>query len=408
MLSPEDVRFITSNKDRIDEAFRACDLNDRLGTMATLNREFGESARAVAELFYARASAVGKYPDPESMVLCTDSAQQATPWIIASHRAERIARYCASTPSITRVQDITCSVGTEILALQAHYGEHGGSGPLLIGSDIDAGRLAMAKANGLRCILQMDALHPAVHIAAGNEPHTVIIADPARRAGGKRIVAPEDLMPPLPDVVETYAGQLLVIKCAPGLDYSEWQGIVSIASVDGSVKEACLYSSHFAKSPGQVREAVVFRGGQLHDFIDSTEPELNQTDTRPPGRYIVEPDGAVIRAGLVAHWAARHDLWFLDPHIAFLSGDSIPAGHSGWEVISQVPIKKLKAEVKAQGFSSVEILVRGANYDPDQLRKKLALGKKGKKGATQGAIIIARIGDTAQAFVCSAREFAEK
>ncbi len=36
------------------------------------------------------------------------------------------------------------------------------------------------------------------------------------------------------------------MKCAPGLDFSQWPGLVSVASVNGNVKEACLYTPGLA------------------------------------------------------------------------------------------------------------------------------------------------------------------
>ncbi|MDO4909190.1 MAG: SAM-dependent methyltransferase [Corynebacterium sp.] len=408
MLSPDEVHYLASNIDHIRDIRAGMDsLGDRLAVMGQLNKEFGDYARAVAELFYAWESATGKFPNPQSLILCTDSAQQATPWPVAYYRACRIAEL-AKTKNISVVTDVTCSVGTELLALQEVI-ESDASGVdveslNLIGSDLDMGRAAMARANGVDYVLRADALAPAV---LGPR---IVIADPARRSGGRRIVRPEDLMPPLPDVVDTYAGQPLAIKCAPGIDYSEWQGLVSVVSLDGGVKEACLYSQEFLSCEQlQVREAVVIKDGVVHEQITSMEPDFDAPEKNGVlGRYIVEPDGAVIRAGLVGHWAARHGLWFLDPHIAFLTGDSIPAGHSGWEVKSCVPLKKLKAAVREAGFDSVEILVRGVNQDPDVLRKKLGLGKKKSKNPRPGAIILARIGNNAQAYLCGPREFVEK
>ena len=106
------------------------------------------------------------------------------------------------------------------------------------------------------------------------------------------------------------------------------------------------------------------------------------------GRYFYEPDGAVIRAGLVQQWAARHELAMLDPHIAFLTGERVPDGYSGFPFIEAVPLKKLRAALKAHGAGSLEILVRGVNVDPDQLRGKLKL-----KGGRPMAVAIARIGE---------------
>ncbi|EUA33916.1 hypothetical protein I552_4697 [Mycobacterium xenopi 3993] len=40
--------------------------------------------------------------------------------------------------------------------------------------------------------------------------------------------------------------------------------------------------------------------------------------------------------GLVRHYGARHGLWQLDPDIAYLSGDRLPPGQRGFEVLEQL------------------------------------------------------------------------
>ena len=207
------------------------------------------------------------------------------------------------------------------------------------------------------------------------------------------------MLPPLPDLLEAWAGHAMAVKCAPGLDFSGWDGLVSLVSVDGGVKEACLYTPDLAD--GETREAVVIRDGvdRVTDLLDDAPGEQL---AREPGEFIIDPDGAIVRAGLVRHYAVREGLWMLDERIAYLTGDRLPEGTSGFRFIEQVPLKKLKSALGGHGAGSVEILVRGVDVDPDQLRKKLAL--KGKKSM---AVVITRIGTTGVALVCGPRERAE-
>ena len=98
------------------------------------------------------------------------------------------------------------------------------------------------------------------HIADAQYPATIpgaadaIIADPARRHQGRRITNPDELLPPLATIIGTYPHTPMAIKCAPGIDFTGWDGLVSLVSVDGGVKEACLYSPTLADSLR--REAV--------------------------------------------------------------------------------------------------------------------------------------------------------
>ncbi|MGC2346339.1 MAG: class I SAM-dependent methyltransferase, partial [Mycobacterium sp.] len=119
------------------------------------------------------------------------------------------------------------------------------------------------------------------------------------------------------------------------------------------------------------------------------------------GRWIVDPDGAVVRAGLVRHYAARHGLWQLDPNIAYLSGDELPPGVRGFEVLKQLPFdeRRLRQALGAFDCGALEILVRGVDVDPDALRRRLGL-----HGSQALTVVITRVGSGAAArgtaFVC--------
>ncbi len=375
-FSVDEVRFLSAHVERIAEVTPEIALTKAsvFADRAVLEREFGEYARAVSVLIYARRAAAGKFP--AEWLTDADAAQQATPAAVARVRARRIAAAGAEL-----VHDVTCSVGTEAPAFSE-------TGVAWLGSDLDASRLAMARHNlgPGAWLARADALVPVSR--AG-----VIVADPARRAGGTRITDPAKLLPPLPDLLEAAHGREVAVKCAPGIDYSGWRGLVSVVSVDGGVKEACLYSPGL--SGGVAREAVVLRDG-FEDRVTDVEPD--EVEVTGPREVIVEPDGAIVRAGLVRHFAARHGLSMLDEHIAFLTGPRVPEGYSGFPFIEAVPLRALKKALAAHGAGGVEILVRGVDVDPDQLRKKLKL-----KGSKQMAVVIARVGDQAVAHICGAR-----
>lgn len=397
-FSLQEIRFLARELPRIATLAPTLALTQAsvFADRTLLEREFGNYARAVSALIAAQRAAAGKMP--ADWLTDIDAAQQATSEPVARLRAYRLR-----AAGVEWVHDVTCSVGTEAPAFFD-------VGLGWMGSDVSASRLLMARHNlgSDAWLVAADALTPVS--TAG-----VIVADPARRVDGRRISDPARLQPPLPALVETYRGKELAIKCAPGIDYSGWEGLVSVVSVDGGVKEVCLYSPGLMGGAGSadnetaalgtagtagtvtLREAVVMRAGACVERCVSTEAD--DVAVAPPGTFIIEPDGAVIRAGLVRHWAARHGLWMLDPHIAFVSGEAIPAGYSGFRVVETVALKTLKRALARHGAGSVEILVRGVNIDPDKLRAKLKL-----QGRTQMAVVIARIGDRALAYLCRARE----
>lgn len=119
---------------------------------------------------------------------------------------------------------------------------------------------------------------------------------------------------------------------------------------------------------------------------------------REPGEWIIDPDGAVVRAGLVRHYAAEHGLWQLDPRIAYLTGDTVPAGMRGFRILDRMEFreKPLRAELHRRDCGPLEILTRGVDLDPDALRAKLK-----PRGKQPFSLVITRIGKTATVFLCA-------
>ncbi|WFP68033.1 SAM-dependent methyltransferase [Corynebacterium pseudotuberculosis] len=392
---PDEVRFLAANKEKISDAESRLIADHPLTKASAIKdsaffrSEFGDYGRSVMELVSSRSATKGKLPS--QWLMCHESAQQATPLVAAQRRAERLAAHFPQG----LVHDVTCSIGTEGAAITR-------AGMSYHGSDVDQARLLMARYNESRGhYSRADALIPA------SKNESIIVADPARRAGGRRITSPLQLIPPLPSLVETWRGHELAIKCAPGLDFSEWEGLVSVASVNGGVKEACLYTAGL--SNGETREALLITASTTECTSDNHRVD-RITDLMPsdvgadsPGKYLIDPDGAVIRSGLVRHYARREGLWMLDERIAYLTGDAIPAGRSGFKFVELVPLKKLKTVLKKHDCGSLEILVRGVDIDPDVLRKKLGL-----KGKRPMAVFCTRIGSQGVALICEAREYADE
>ncbi len=330
---------------------------------------------------------LGELPGAAHWLFTDEALQQASAAPVARHRAARIA---AAVPDAV-VHDVTCSIGTELAAL----GEHGMT---RLGSDLDPVRLAIARHN----------LGPAVPLARADalapvSRDTVVLADPGRRAGGRRRFDPADYQPPLDALLGVYAGRDMAVKVAPGVDFDAlpalgFDGEVEVTSWRGTVREACLWSGALTE-PGVRRRAVLL---DRDEQISDAEPD--DCPVAPVGRWIVDPDGAVVRAGLVRHYAARHGLWQLDPAIAYLSGDVLPPGLRGFEVLDQLPYsgKRLRQALAGHDCGALEILVRGvadASADPDALRKRLRL-----RGRQALSVVITRLGAGAAAravaFIC--------
>jgi hypothetical protein len=326
------------------------------------------------------AAKLAELGDVSNWLFTDEALQQASAAPVALHRARRLAGAV--------VHDATCSIGTELAALR-------GSAAQVVGSDTDPVRLAMARHNLGTAIdlCRADALHPVTR-------NTTVVVDPARRRGGRRRFSPRDYQPGLDQLLDVYRGRDLVVKCAPGIDFDQvrrlgFDGEVEVTSYRGSVREACLWSAGLTEPGVRRRASILDRGEQI------TNAEPQDCPVGPAGRWIVDPDGAVVRAGLVRHYGARHGLWQLDPDIAYLSGDQLPPEVRGFEVLERLAFneRRLRQTLSALGCGSLEILVRGVEVDPDALRRRMR-----PRGSRPLSVVIARIGagsaSTAMVFVC--------
>lgn len=338
--------------------------------MAAIRQRFGDRTTVLIETTLLRRKAAAKLAglaDVSGWLFTDEALQQATAAPVAGHRAARLAG--------AAVHDATCSVGTELAALRA-------TASFVLGSDLDPVRLAMAHHNVPDVpVCRADALRPVSR-------DTVVLIDPARRSGGRRRFDPRAYTPPLDEVLEVYRGRATVVKCAPGIDFEAvrdlgFDGEIEVTSAGGSVREACLWSAPLAVPGVRRRASLLDRGEQI------TDADPDDCPAGPPGRWIVDPDGAVVRAGLVRHYGARHGLWQLDPDIAYLTGDRLPAGVRGFEVLDELPLREkiLRQALSQHDCGPLEILVRGVDVDPDALRRKLR-----PAGAVPLSLVITRIG----------------
>jgi hypothetical protein len=380
----DDVAYLTSDEGSAAlSVVENLPLTDRVSEIASLRKQFGNRTPTLVETVLLRRRADSKLsglPGSGDWLFTDEALQQASAAPVALHRAKRLSGKV--------IHDVTCSIGTELAALR-------GVATRVVGSDIDPVRLVMARHNlgATADLCRADALHPVTRDA-------VVLADPDRRSGGRRRFNPHDYQPALDHLFDVYRSRELVVKCAPGIDFDAvtslgFDGEIEVASYRGSVREACLWSAGLAEPGVRRRASILDRGEHI------TDAEPDDCPVRSAGRWIIDPDGAVVRAGLVRHYAARHGLWQLDPNIAYLSGDELPPGVRGFEVLQQLPFdeRRLRQALAALHCGSLEILVRGVDADPDALRQRLAL--RGNRSLT---VVITRVGLGAAArgtaFVC--------
>ncbi|QSR27801.1 SAM-dependent methyltransferase [Nocardioides aromaticivorans] len=336
----------------------------------------GERAAAALSQVELRERAAAKFGESAARMYFTpDALEQATRQRVAAHRAGRAAAFGAQT-----LVDLGCGIGGDLVAAAR-------AGIICAGVDLDPVRVAIAAAN----LAALD-LPGAVQVAdATTVDHTgfdLAFADPARRSGAGRTFRVEDWTPPW-TWVEGLLRRSACVKVAPGIPHDLVPGGVEAewVSDDGEVKEAALWSGLTATV---ARRATVIGDGGLATITDEEDPGAAEVGTREVGGYLYEPDGAVIRAGLVTAVAAGVHGGLVDPRIAYVTGDEAfrsPFAR-GYRVLEQLPYreKQLKAALRERGVGRITIKKRGVDVVPEQLRKRLAL-----TGDAEATVVLTRV-----------------
>ncbi|WP_243056733.1 class I SAM-dependent methyltransferase [Nocardioides sp. SR21] len=348
--------------------------DDSLATLTRLRRTAAPEHVAVA-LTQAtlRVRARDKFgDDADRMYFTPDGLEQATRHRVAEHRAARLVAASAET-----LIDLGCGIGGDLLAASR-------AGLTCAGVDLDPVRVAVAEAN-LAALGLPGAVQVADATTVSTAPFDVAFADPARRTARGRTFDVDNWTPPWP-FVEGLLARDSCVKVAPGIPHDliphdvegEW------VSDRGEVKEAALWSGRLATTR---RRATVIGDGGLATLTDEDDPGAPVV---PVGEFLYEPDGAVIRAGLVTAVAAGVGGGLVDEHIAYVTAGSAfrtPFAR-GYRVLEEVPYreKQLRAALRERGIGRLTIKKRGVDVVPEQLRARLSLS-----GDAEATLVLTRV-----------------
>ncbi|MFI9049395.1 methyltransferase domain-containing protein [Streptomyces sp. NPDC053427] len=325
-----------------------------------------------------RQRAAAKFgADAQRMYFTPNGVEQSTRATVATHRAARLA-----AQGIRTLADLCCGIGGDALALAR-------AGISVLAVDRDPLACAAARANaealGLAELIEVRCADVTEVDTAGFD---AVFVDPARRtkARGGRIFDPEAYSPPLSWAVEAArTAPCAALKIAPGVPHealpedaeTEW------ISDGGDVKEAVVWFGRDAVPGG--RRATLLPGGATLLGAGLPDPEPG-----PVGRWLYEPDGAAIRAHLVAEVAEQVGGRLIDPTIAYITGDELTRTPyaNAYEITDVLPfnVKKLRALLRERRVGIAEIKKRGSAVSPEELRKKLKL-----EGANSCTIILTRV-----------------
>ncbi|WP_328749757.1 class I SAM-dependent methyltransferase [Streptomyces sp. NBC_00285] len=316
-----------------------------------------------------RAAAKFGAEDANRMFFTPNGVEQSTRASVAAYRAERLRAL-----GVTSVADLCCGIGGDAIALAR-------AGIRVLAVDRDPLTAAAARANadalGLAGLIDV---READVTEVDTASYDAVFVDPARRGGRGRIFDPEAYSPPLSWAVRAaLKAPHAALKVAPGIPHeavpaaaeAEW------ISDGGDVKEAVLW---FGTAPGAVR-ATLLPGPRTLLGRGLPDPEV-----RSVGRYLYEPDGAVIRSHLVADVAEEVDGGLIDPTIAYVTADALhPTPYAtAYEITDRLPfnVKKLKALLRERGVGILTVKKRGSAVEPEELRRKALPKQHGPHSAT--------------------------
>ena len=299
-----------------------------------------------------------------------DGIQQSTPPDVAVRRAQRLA-----DAGVRTVIDAGCGIGTDSWAF-AGVGMH------VIAYEVDPDTAHVARAN----LKGLDVdVHQGDATLAAFPQDAALYVDPARRRDQRdtqgrplRIHDPAQWRPTWSWVVGQAQQRPVVARIRPGHrdlpPGTEWH----CTSVNRSLVDATAWFPPLAQTP---RRASVLHGGSWHEIAGSPA----HGEAAEVGRFIVDPDPAIVRSGLVSNAAELIGGHLLDTRLAFITCHERPPAWvgRGMEVLEQTTLKRIAATCRRHDIESATVWARGFDSIP----------RTGLREGRQGIIVAARVGD---------------
>ncbi|MFI6939294.1 methyltransferase domain-containing protein [Streptomyces sp. NPDC050418] len=354
------------------DALRDHDSADELALATRLRRDHAPElvSAALGQARFRQRAAAKFGADAALMYFTPNGVEQATRTTVAAYRARRFKAL-----GVRSLADLCCGIGGDALALARE-----GIAVLAVDRDPLTCEVARANAQALG-LAELIEVREADVSEIDTSSYDAVFVDPARRGGRGRIFDPEAYSPPLSWAVEAARkAPLAALKIAPGVPheavpddaYAEW------ISDSGDVKEAVLW---FGTRPGTFGATLLPAGASMHSARATMLPD---PEPRPVGRFLYEPDGAVIRAHLVAEVAKEVGGGLIDPMIAYVTSDALHATPyaTAYEITDRLPfnVKKLKALLREREVGILTVKKRGSGVEPEELRRKMKL--QGRNSAT--------------------------
>lgn len=384
----------------LDELERTPELLERiaqssqseLALQQALRRDYSDGlVRAAMTLVDLRRKAVAKFARAGQMWFDRTGLEQSTPEPVARHKALRFAG------SATPVWDLCCGIGADA-------------------SQIAAARPVQAidrrEVQIWRTVRNAAVYGHGAHVEGRAADATgidvdgsLVHIDPDRRTSGRKVVRIEESEPGLEfleELTRRAAGGAIKLSPAANFGGKFPDAEVELVSLNGECKEATIWF-------GALRRETQFRAtvltsrapGDLEN-VDSAMLTGDPWSARGPvvslARYLLDPDPAVVRAGLVDVCSETLLIGRLDPEEEYLTSDELPAAPfvTPFEVVADLSNndREIRSYFRESQIGQVEIKCRHVPVDVEAFRKKLPL-----PGREAAVLLFARVSGRTRAIV---------
>ena len=308
-----------------------------------------ESVSAALRIVETRRRGAAKFSKADQMWFEPTALEQSTSELVAKHKARR---FVGET-----VTDLCCGIGGDAIALA-------GESKNVVAVDCDLGMLKRLNFNArvYECgdrLLCVKSRAESFSSASTNLVHI----DPDRRSSGKgrasKIMGYSPDLTALHSLIRNYEGG--AIKLGPASDFSEHFGSdgqeIEVVSLDGECKEATVWFGSLATCS---RRATTLPDGAT--WTGTSGSRTSET-LEFLGRYIYEPNAALIRSGLLDHFAFAHGLFRYLDGVDILTGDSFIQSPflSGFCVYEEMrlDLRMVRMNLRGSACTASEVKTRG-------------------------------------------------
>ena len=232
----------------------------------------------------------------------------------------------------------------------------------------------------------------------------LLFIDPARRDdAGRKVAAFEYCQPNLLQHLDLLMQRCnrLMVKASPMIDLNlaisqlQHVGELHIVAVRGECKEVLFLLSHTATEPAIVCTHLMSDGRTQQRFRRSDEQQCQPVFAPRIGRYLYEPNPALMKGGafsLICRW---FDVAKLDRNTHLYTADRLlPFPGRRFEIITEIPLNR-KSIMPLLPEGKAHVVVRNYPVAADRLQQQLKIKEGGDR-----YIVATTLAGRKVAFVC--------